>query len=63
MVAIDVSLTVSEIITKVANPELRYKALQFYLDAKPNLINDLLSVLSSHLDQARVVAFFSKGGF
>uniref|UniRef100_A0A914HD52 Clathrin heavy chain n=1 Tax=Globodera rostochiensis TaxID=31243 RepID=A0A914HD52_GLORO len=49
-----------EIVTKVANVELYYKAIQFYLDYKPTLLNDLLLVLSPRLDQTRTVAFFQK---
>ncbi|XP_028683823.2 clathrin heavy chain 2 isoform X4 [Macaca mulatta] len=51
-----------DIITKVANVELCYRALQFYLDYKPLLINDLLLVLSPRLDHTRTVSFFSKAG-
>lgn len=50
-----------EIITKVANVELYYKAMQFYLDYKPMLLNDLLTILSPRLDQSRTVSFFTKG--
>lgn len=50
-----------DIITKVANVELYYKAMQFYLDYKPTLLNDLLIVLSPRLDQTRTVNFFLKG--
>lgn len=46
--------------TQVANVELCYRALQFYLDYKPLLINDLLLVLSPWLDHTRTVSFFSK---
>ncbi|GAB5579287.1 clathrin heavy chain 2 isoform X1 [Prionailurus iriomotensis] len=46
----------------VANVELYYKALQFYLDYKPLLINDLLLVLAPRLDHTRTVGFFSKAG-
>uniref|UniRef100_A0A7M4DYS9 Clathrin heavy chain n=1 Tax=Crocodylus porosus TaxID=8502 RepID=A0A7M4DYS9_CROPO len=49
-----------DIIAKVANVELYYKALQFYLDYKPLLINDLLLVLSPRLDHTRTVSFFAK---
>ncbi|XP_047297474.1 clathrin heavy chain 2 isoform X12 [Homo sapiens] len=49
-----------DIITKVANVELCYRALQFYLDYKPLLINDLLLVLSPRLDHTWTVSFFSK---
>ncbi|XP_047297471.1 clathrin heavy chain 2 isoform X9 [Homo sapiens] len=51
-----------DIITKVANVELCYRALQFYLDYKPLLINDLLLVLSPRLDHTWTVSFFSKAG-
>ncbi|XP_012589734.1 PREDICTED: clathrin heavy chain 2 [Condylura cristata] len=51
-----------DIIVKVANVELCYKALQFYLDYKPLLINDLLLVLTPRLDHTRTVGFFSKVG-
>ena len=49
-----------DIITKVANIEIYYKAIQFYLDYKPMLLNDLLLVLSPRLDHTRTVNFFLK---
>ncbi|CAB3402575.1 unnamed protein product [Caenorhabditis bovis] len=49
-----------EVIAKVANVELYYKAMQFYLDYKPLLLNDLLTVLSPRLDHSRTVTFFNK---
>ncbi|KAG9339792.1 hypothetical protein JZ751_022458, partial [Albula glossodonta] len=49
-----------DIITKVANVELYYKAIQFYLEFKPLLLNDLLIVLSPRLDHSRAVNFFTK---
>lgn len=49
-----------EIITKVANIELYYKAVQFYLDHKPMLLNDLLLVLAPRMDHTRAVNFFTK---
>lgn len=51
-----------EIIPKVANIELYYKAIQFYLDYKPMLLNDLLLVLIPRMDHTRAVGFFSKNG-
>jgi hypothetical protein len=45
---------------QVANIELYYKALQFYLDYKPLLLNDLLLVLTPRMDHTRAVAFFKK---
>ncbi|KAF5908200.1 clathrin heavy chain 1 isoform X4, partial [Clarias magur] len=49
-----------DIVTKVANVELYYKAIQFYLEFKPLLLNDLLIVLSPRLDHTRAVNFFQK---
>ncbi|XP_040566519.1 LOW QUALITY PROTEIN: clathrin heavy chain 1 [Lepeophtheirus salmonis] len=49
-----------DIITKVANIELYYKAIQFYLDYKPMMLNDLLLVLAPRMDHTRAVAFFTK---
>lgn len=49
-----------DIITKVANIELYYRAIQFYLDYRPLLINDLLMVLTPRLDHTRAVTFFMK---
>jgi len=51
-----------DIITKVANIELYYKAIQFYLDYKPMLLNDLLLVLAPRMDHTRAVNFFTKVG-
>ena len=44
----------------MANIELYYKALQFYLDYKPLLLNDLLLVLTPRMDHTRAVSFFNK---
>ena len=52
--------TFKDIVAKVANIELYYKALQFYLDFHPRLINDLLLVLVPRLDHTRTVGFFIK---
>jgi len=49
-----------DIITKVANIELYHRAIQFYLDYKPMLLNDLLLVLAPRLDHTRTVNYFSK---
>lgn len=48
---------------QVANVELYYRAIQFYLEFKPLLLNDLLMVLSPRLDHTRAVNFFSKVTF
>jgi len=49
-----------DIVTKVANIELYYKSLKFYLDYKPMLLNDLLTVLTPRMDHTRAVNFFRK---
>ena len=49
-----------DVICKVANIELYYKSLQFYLDFRPMLINDLLMVLTPRMDHTRAVTFFKK---
>ncbi|XP_063694625.1 clathrin heavy chain 1-like isoform X2 [Bolinopsis microptera] len=51
-----------DIITKVANIELYYKALSHYLEFKPMLLNDLLLVLTPRLDHTRAVGYFQKVG-
>lgn len=45
---------------QVANVELYYKSLSFYLEFKPLLLNDLLTILSPRLDHSRAVSFFAK---
>ena len=49
-----------DMVVKVANSEYYYKSLQFYLDNKPLLINDLLAALVPRLDHTRTVKFFEK---
>ena len=49
-----------DIISKVANIELYYKSIDFYLEFKPMLLNDLLLILSSRLDHTRAVNYFIK---
>ncbi|KAJ1507724.1 hypothetical protein HMI54_001426 [Coelomomyces lativittatus] len=49
-----------DIIVKVTNVEVYYKALNFYLEEHPLLINDLLMVLAPRIDQKRVVQMMKK---
>ncbi|KJE97309.1 clathrin heavy chain 1 [Capsaspora owczarzaki ATCC 30864] len=49
-----------DVIGKVANSELYHKALQYYLDYQPLLLNELLTVLIPRIDHARAVSFFAK---
>ncbi|KAH9275316.1 hypothetical protein BASA83_002084 [Batrachochytrium salamandrivorans] len=49
-----------EVIVKVNNIEIYYKALRFYLEEQPLMINDLLTGLSARVDHTRVVSLFQK---
>jgi clathrin heavy chain len=49
-----------DIVIKVSNLEIFYKALRFYLDEHPMLINDLLSVMTPRIDHTRVVQMMLK---
>lgn len=49
-----------EIIVKVANIEIYYKAISFYIEQQPLLLNDLLSALSPRIDHSRVVRLIMK---
>ncbi|XLR37495.1 hypothetical protein HN51_024244 [Arachis hypogaea] len=51
-----------DVIVKVANVELYYKAVHFYLQEHPDLINDVLNVLALRVDHARVVDIMRKAG-
>lgn len=47
-----------EIVVKVSNLEIYYKAISFYMSEQPSLVTDLLSVLTQRIDVARVVRMF-----
>ncbi|KAI8074164.1 putative CHC1-clathrin heavy chain [Gongronella butleri] len=49
-----------DIIIKISNIEIYYKALKFYLNEHPLQVNDLLAVLQSRVNHTRVVQFFEK---
>ncbi|EDO15226.1 hypothetical protein Kpol_423p16 [Vanderwaltozyma polyspora DSM 70294] len=49
-----------EIIVKVANLEIYYNAINFYVKKHPALLIDLLSVLTPRLDIPRTVQIFAK---
>lgn len=44
-----------KVIVKVANMEIAYKAVSFYIGHQPNLLPDLLAALTPRLDHGRVV--------
>ncbi|KAG8220859.1 hypothetical protein J3R82DRAFT_2354 [Butyriboletus roseoflavus] len=47
-----------DVIVRVANVEIYYKALTFYLQEQPPLLGDLLSAMIPRIDHARVVRTF-----
>ncbi|KAJ5156750.1 clathrin heavy chain [Penicillium capsulatum] len=47
-----------DIIVKVANLEIYYRSLNFYLQEQPLLLTDLLQVLTARIDVNRVVRIF-----
>ncbi|KAK2465631.1 hypothetical protein APHAL10511_002175 [Amanita phalloides] len=47
-----------DVVVRVANVEIYYKALAFYLQEQPTLLTDLLSVLIPRIDHSRVVRVF-----
>ncbi|KAI9024950.1 hypothetical protein CLU79DRAFT_745569 [Phycomyces nitens] len=49
-----------DIVVKVSNVELYYKALHFYLNEHPLLLNDLLAVMVPRIKHSRVVLLFEK---
>ncbi len=49
-----------DIIVKVANLEIYYRALNFYLQEQPSLLTDLLQALTARIDVNRVVRMFEK---
>ena len=49
-----------DIIVKVANLEIFYRALNFYLQEQPIFLTDLLQVLTPRIDVNRVVRMFEK---
>jgi len=51
-----------DIITKVANTEILYKAIKFYLDTHPTDINDLMATITTRVDHVRVTKLVQKEG-
>ncbi|KAF9912226.1 hypothetical protein BX616_010375 [Lobosporangium transversale] len=49
-----------EVVVKVSNLEIYYKALRFYLDEQPMLLNELLAVMIPRIDHNRVIQMFQK---
>ena len=49
-----------DIVVKVANLEIYYRALNFYLQEHPTLLTDILAALTPRVDVNRVVRMFEK---
>eukprot|EP01026_Neomeris_dumetosa_P044690 TRINITY_DN3783_c0_g1_i2.p1 TRINITY_DN3783_c0_g1~~TRINITY_DN3783_c0_g1_i2.p1 ORF type:complete len:366 (+),score=70.40 TRINITY_DN3783_c0_g1_i2:3-1100(+) len=49
-----------DVAVKVTNNEVLYKAITFYLDEHPDLLNDLLKVIEARVDHSRVVDIHRK---
>ncbi|SCU88368.1 LANO_0D01904g1_1 [Lachancea nothofagi CBS 11611] len=49
-----------EIVVKVSNLEIYYKAINFYVKEHPSLLIDLMTVLTSRLDIPRTIRIFTK---
>ncbi|THH15617.1 hypothetical protein EW146_g4889 [Bondarzewia mesenterica] len=49
-----------DVVVRVANVEIYYKALSFYLQEQPTLLTDLLTVLIPRIDHSRVVRMFGQ---
>ncbi|EGD82238.1 clathrin [Salpingoeca rosetta] len=51
--------TLLEMVPKVANTEIFYKAVDFYLEFKPSQLNDVLSAAVARIDHTRAVKLLS----
>ncbi|MBE3111770.1 MAG: hypothetical protein IMZ46_14905, partial [Acidobacteria bacterium] len=49
-----------EMVVKVANLEIYYRAIRFYVEQHPSLLTDLLQSLTTRIDVNRVVKMFQK---
>jgi clathrin heavy chain len=50
----------TSVITKAGNLEVMYKAIQFYVDEQPALLNDLLSVLAPKVESSRAIGVLQR---
>jgi clathrin heavy chain len=53
----------SQSIMRVSNQDLYYKAMIFYLEEEPLLLNDLLNMVQQKLDLAKCVQVMRKTGY
>lgn len=50
-------------IMRVSNQDLYYRAIIFYLEEEPMLLNDLLNLISAKLDLAKLVSVMKRTGY
>lgn len=48
------------VVTKAGNLEVMYKAVQFYINEQPELLNELLSVLAPKVESSRVITILRR---
>lgn len=48
------------VVTKAGNLEVMYKAIQFYIDEQPTMLNDLLSVLAPKIESSRAISMLRR---
>jgi hypothetical protein len=53
----------SQSIIKVSNHDLYYRAMIFYLEEEPMLLNDLLNMIAAKIDLAKCVSVMKKTGY
>eukprot|EP00850_Spirogloea_muscicola_P021740 SM000260S09936 [mRNA] locus=s260:121843:132691:+ [translate_table: standard] len=58
----DFTVQFKDVAVKIANVELYYRVVHFYLQEHPDLINDMLNVLAPRVDHTRVVDIMRKAG-
>lgn len=50
-------------IMRVSNQDLYYRAIIFYLEEEPELLNDLLNLISAKVDLAKTVQVMKRTGY
>jgi len=55
--------TFAQSIMRVSNGDLFYRAIIFYLEEEPMLLNDLLNLISAKLDLAKLVSVMKRTGY
>lgn len=53
-------VAMKDVVVRVSNVDVLYRAIAFYLDSHPDLLHDLMRCCESRLDHGRAVALFRK---